>query len=287
MKLSEIIAIFSVRSRGRGWLGLTVLVLIGVAITVTILQIPSLLSARSVPTEVEVAPIASDELKAKTEQFKKTIAAAGDKVVSRSPFYPPKPKVPPPPPAPTRYTGPAVIGMLSDSVFFADGRRLSIADAADGGLAVLSISPPWSAQLRYNGAEFTVPLFEREPAKLNTGLGGTTSPTGITSGQGTRNSGRGGSGSPPATSPPATASPAPVEVPGSQPTPVPAGVDPTAAPPLSEPTTPPLSDPPTPPLSEPTTPPLSDPPTPEPSPAAEPAPAAPDIAWDKVRHREP
>jgi len=277
VKLSEIIAIFSVRSRGRGWLGLTVLVLIGVAITVTILQIPSLLSAQSVPTEVEVAPIAGDELKAKTEQFKKTIAAAGDKVVSRSPFYPPKPKVPPPPPAPTRYTGPAVIGMLSDSVFFADGRRLSTADTADGGLSVLSISPPWSARLRYNGAEFTVPLFEREPAKLNTGLGGTTSPTGITSGQGTRNSGRGGSGSPPATSPPATASPAPatspapVEVPGSQPTPAPAGVDPTAAPPLSEPTTPPLSDP----------------PTPEPSPAAEPAPAAPDIAWDKVRHREP
>ena len=194
MKLSELIATFSLQSRGRGWIGLAVLCLLLLSGVVVLAQVPALMRSMDAPTKVDVQPISGDDLKARTDLFRKTLTATADKVTTRSPFYPPKPKAPPPPPTPTRYSGPAIIGMVSDSVFFADGKRLTVGSPSEGGLAVVSVDPPWSARLRYNGAEFTVNLFERDPVKLNTGLGGSTTPPGMATEPASR-SGRGnGSG---------------------------------------------------------------------------------------------
>lgn len=193
MKLSELIATFSLQSRGRGWVGLAVLCLLLLSGVVVLAQVPALMRSMNAPTKVDVQPISGDDLKARTDLFRKTLTATADKVTTRSPFYPPKPKAPPPPPTPTRYSGPAIIGMVSDSVFFADGKRLSVGSPSDGGLAVVSVDPPWSAKLRYNGAEFTVNLFERDPVKLNTGLGGSTTPPGMSTEPASR-SGRGNGG---------------------------------------------------------------------------------------------
>ena len=71
----------------------------------------------------------------------------------------PKPDGPAPPP--TRYAGPAIIGMIDKTVFFDDGRRLSVGDEADNGLEVVEPRGPWSAVLRWRGVEFEVQLFER------------------------------------------------------------------------------------------------------------------------------
>jgi len=193
LKLSELIATFSLQSRGRGWIGLAVLCLLLLSGVVVLAQVPALMRSMNAPTKVDVQPISGDDLKARTDLFRKTLTATADKVTTRSPFYPPKPKAPPPPPTPTRYSGPAIIGMVSDSVFFADGKRLSVGSPSDGGLAVVSVDPPWSAKLRYNGAEFTVNLFERDPVKLNTGLGGSTTPPGMATEPAPR-SGRGNGG---------------------------------------------------------------------------------------------
>lgn len=71
----------------------------------------------------------------------------------------PKPEGPAPPP--TRYGGPAIIAMIDKTVFFDDGRRLSVGDPADSGLEVVEPRGPWSAVLRWRGVEFEVQLFER------------------------------------------------------------------------------------------------------------------------------
>lgn len=193
MKLSELIATFTLQSRGRGWIGLGVLCLLLLGGVVVLVQVPALMRSLNAPTKVEVQPITGDDLKARTEMFRKTLTATAEKVTTRSPFYPPKPKAPPPPPTPTRYSGPAIIGMVSDTVFFADGKRLGVGSPGEAGLSVVSIDPPWAARLKYNGAEFTVGLFDREPVKLNTGLGGPTTPPGMT-GEATPRSSRAGSG---------------------------------------------------------------------------------------------
>jgi len=74
-----------------------------------------------------------------------------------------EPEDPGPPPLPTRYGGPALIAMVNGAAWFADGRRLAVGDDPDAGLAVLSLSPPWSARVRWQGAEFDVGLFDRSP----------------------------------------------------------------------------------------------------------------------------
>jgi len=72
-----------------------------------------------------------------------------------------EPKTEGPAPPPTRYGGPAIIGMIDKTVFFDDGRRLSVGDEADNGLEVVEPRGPWSAVVRWRGVEFEVQLFER------------------------------------------------------------------------------------------------------------------------------
>lgn len=65
--------------------------------------------------------------------------------------------------APTRYGGPAIVGMINDQVWFSDGKRLGSADDAAGGLKVISINAPWSARLEWEGGEFEVEFIARSP----------------------------------------------------------------------------------------------------------------------------
>ena len=228
MKLTDIAAIFSVQSRGRGWVGLAVLGLLLLTAVVIAAQVPSLLRAGSVPTDVDVQPLSGDAMKTRTDGFKKSTASAADKVIARAPFYPPKPKVAPPPPAPTRYNGPAIIAMVADTVFFADGKRLKAGGPAEDGITVISTDAPWSAKLKYNGGEFTVNLFERDPVKLNAGLGGSTVPPGMA----------GGAIQKPEPTPPAPASP-----PAASPAPASPAAAPAGTPPPGDPPSPPQGDP--------------------------------------------
>ncbi len=267
MKLTDIAAIFSVQSRGRGWVGLAVLGLLLLTAVVIAAQVPSLLRAGSVPTDVDVQPLSGDAMKTRTDGFKKSTASAADKVIARAPFYPPKPKVAPPPPAPTRYSGPAIIAMVADTVFFADGKRLKAGGPAEDGITVVSTDAPWSAKLKYNGGEFTVNLFERDPVKLNAGLGGSTVPPGM-----------GGSAS--AKPEPMTPAPAPATAasPASPPASPPAAASPAGTPPPSDPNHDPSHDPKPDPSSGPSTaPPAGAPGSPPPEPMNPPTPASPEV----------
>ncbi|MFM9959468.1 MAG: hypothetical protein ACKVZJ_15535 [Phycisphaerales bacterium] len=66
-----------------------------------------------------------------------------------------------PPPPPVTYEGPGLVAIVYDRVWFDDGRSMSPADAEDSGLAVVDVSPPWAARLRWRGVEFDVTLFSR------------------------------------------------------------------------------------------------------------------------------
>lgn len=88
----------------------------------------------------------------------------------RSVFVAPRaPKAPDPaeakkdekPVAPTVYAGPGIVAMVYDRVWFDDGRSLALGDPEDSGLAVVDVSPPWAARLRWRGVEFDVTLFSR------------------------------------------------------------------------------------------------------------------------------
>ena len=72
----------------------------------------------------------------------------------------PEPITPAEPTAPTRYGGPRLVAMINGAVWFADGRRLAPGEE-DNGLEVVEIAAPWTATLRWRGAEFTETLFER------------------------------------------------------------------------------------------------------------------------------
>ena len=93
-------------------------------------------------------------------------------IQGRSLFHvPPPPKAPEPdkpievdpdkpPPPPTSYGGPAIVAMLSDTVWFAGGKKMKLGDKEDD-LEIISLSPPWMGKLRWKGVDFDVNLFEK------------------------------------------------------------------------------------------------------------------------------
>lgn len=78
----------------------------------------------------------------------------------------PPPVDPGPPPPPSRYAGPAIIAMINETVWFADGRRLTVGADAERGLRVVRVEPPWRAIVEWSGAEFTVNFFEQDKIVL-------------------------------------------------------------------------------------------------------------------------
>lgn len=70
------------------------------------------------------------------------------------------PEEPPPPPIPEQYTGPSIVFVLGNEVWFTDGLTLSVGEE-DQGVRVVSCDPPWTVRLAHAGGEYDVVLLER------------------------------------------------------------------------------------------------------------------------------
>jgi hypothetical protein len=79
------------------------------------------------------------------------------------------PGPPPPPPKPTSYGGSPIIAMVLDTVWFEDGRKMKVGDAESEQTEVLAVRAPWEADLKWQGEQFTVPLFPRDRVVIKKG----------------------------------------------------------------------------------------------------------------------
>lgn len=125
------------------------------------------LAGRAAPPALR-APTAPDRAQ-RQAAFAQRNTLGQQRVIDRWPFYPPPPKVviKPSEPVPLRYGGPSLIAMINGAAWFNDGTKLKPGDAAVNDLEVLELRPPWTAKVRWQGGEFTVTLFEREPVNLS------------------------------------------------------------------------------------------------------------------------
>jgi hypothetical protein len=163
----EMIRSASRRMTRIGWVALAVLLFaLFLAITGGYRVIQSLFVSGS---DLEQAAASQSEGVAKfNESFDLPLKQIAGRTLFHRPIEPKEPEEPKdepkpdgPAPPPTRYAGPAIIAMIDKTVFFDDGRRLSVGDEPDNGLEVIEPRGPWSAVLRWRGVEFEVQLFER------------------------------------------------------------------------------------------------------------------------------
>lgn len=116
---------------------------------------------------------APDREEAQIEAFRRSLEEHIAQVDGRSLFFTPGPPRPPrvepqvvdsrprEPLAPTRYGGPSIIAMVNGAVWFSDGQRLEPGQSGRG-VEVVSMDPPWRANVRWQGGEFDVLLFARD-----------------------------------------------------------------------------------------------------------------------------
>lgn len=153
----------------------------------------------------------------------------------RSLFYNPKAVASAPPPTPetteptdTRprsYGGPAIVAMVFDEVWFADGKRLKVGGEESDDLRVVAIEPPWSAKIAWKGVEFPVNFFERNNVVFKDGVASSATDA-------------------PPNEPPAEEPEAPAEdPPAATPPATPPTVPPAPPPPGDQPQTPPATAP--------------------------------------------
>lgn len=154
---------------GLGLSGRVALVMAAVAIVIVAAASPALVRALLAP-----APEAPSVAEAERQSRPPDYAALVGQIDGRSLFFipdrppaPPPPPVarddrpPPPPPPPSRYGGPALMAMLGDIAWFADGKVLKVGEES-GSIRLVSLDPPWSAVIEWQEVEFTVPLFDRD-----------------------------------------------------------------------------------------------------------------------------
>lgn len=144
---------------------------IGIVIAVQSTQ--TLISAAGLPSEVP--SLGEDGKKALAEHESNTkdrvaqikgrsaffVPPAPPPTIVHKPKDPEKPKPPPAPSKPSSYGGPAMFAIINDTVWFADGKKLKVGEG-DKSVKVVSLEPPWSARLAYEGVEFDVSLFDRD-----------------------------------------------------------------------------------------------------------------------------
>jgi hypothetical protein len=123
---------------------------------------------------------------AQRERFQTALAGHRAQFDGRSIFFtplaPPPPPPPPvaerpkvdpgPPPPPSSYGGPVIMAMINDAVWFTDGKRAILDGPEVNGVKVVDLTPPWSARLRWKGAEFDVELFKRDQVVVPASLKG-------------------------------------------------------------------------------------------------------------------
>lgn len=152
---------------GAGVLALIVVTLVILAVLAWPLI---LLAGRAAPPGLK-APSPADRSQ-RSAVFAQRNTLGEERFSARWPFYPMPPKIvqKPSDPAPLRYAGPQLIAMINGAAWFADGKRLKPGDPAQDELEVLELAPPWTAKVRWQGGEFTVTLFERQPVSLTGAL---------------------------------------------------------------------------------------------------------------------
>ncbi len=88
--------------------------------------------------------------------------------------YPTKPKpappvvdlgpvdLPPPEPSgpPKKYSGPKILFVLGDEVWFHNGMHVSVGEESDG-VTVIASDAPWSVTLGHDGGEYDIDLFKK------------------------------------------------------------------------------------------------------------------------------
>lgn len=128
-----------------------------------------LATAAIAPASVSEPP--AEQQKERITRYETGLDRRVAQINGRSMFIAPRPPKAPeaseekqddkPPPPPATYGGPGLVAMVYDRVWFDDGRVLGVGDPEDSGLAVVDVSPPWIARLRWRGVEFDVTLFSR------------------------------------------------------------------------------------------------------------------------------
>ncbi len=120
------------------------------------------------PSKVDEPPEAQQQ--ERLAKYEAALDKRAAQAEGRSMFIPPEEPSKPaeeekkddkPPPPPATYGGPGMVAIVYDRVWFDDGRSMTVGDDEDSGLAVVDVSPPWAARLRWRGVEFDVTLFSR------------------------------------------------------------------------------------------------------------------------------
>jgi hypothetical protein len=92
-----------------------------------------------------------------------------------------EPATPVAPPVPANYTGPDVLFVLGDEVWFYDeyasplGVRVKVGEEGTNGVTVIASDPPWKVRLGHKGGEYDVQLFNRSYPGLSEEARGPTS----------------------------------------------------------------------------------------------------------------
>jgi len=148
------------------------------AVVVMSVQLSSLASAMLTPR------LQDDPTRARLDEYlvehQASLGAYRDRVEGRSLFFKPKPYPrkrppvspvvdrgpvePPPPPQPTgpprSYSGPSILFVLGDEVWFHDGMHISVGEESDG-VTVIASDAPWSVTLGHADGEYDIDLFKK------------------------------------------------------------------------------------------------------------------------------
>jgi hypothetical protein len=143
------------------------------AVVAVVWSLALLADAAVTPSKVDEPPEAQQQ--ERLSKYEAALDKRAAQAEGRSMFIPPvapnkpveeeKPDDKPPPP-PATYGGPGLVAIVYDRVWFDDGRSMLAGEAEDSGLAVVDVSPPWAARLRWRGVEFDVTLFSRTTASF-------------------------------------------------------------------------------------------------------------------------
>ncbi len=126
--------------------------------------------ASSIPVTQAPRPVAEDRLDKSKSAYDSMLTSSSDVVIARAPFGQIKVPVSKAKDAAkslvsSTYGGPELTGIADNFAWFRDGKRIKLG-AEVGGLKVLALDPPWSAQLRWSNGEYKVKLFDRSMANL-------------------------------------------------------------------------------------------------------------------------
>lgn len=96
-----------------------------------------------------------------------------------APPPPPPAPPPPPPPPPVDYTGPKVVGMLGNTVYFEGGRSGEVGKETEG-VTVLEVVSPWELKVKHKGKEYAVVVGLKPNESVFQPLTTASTPSGVT-----------------------------------------------------------------------------------------------------------